>query len=149
MSKKKKEEFPMVIRVGQTRATIYRTPTNNCDAYTVVWYEGAVRKRKAFADLGLAEIHANAQVNNLSEGETRAAKLTGEECLEYVRAKNAVKGFSLTLDTAMAEYCEAKQILKGTSLIEAARYFAEKRRLHLPEDKTVSVVYGEMIKAKR
>src|SRR5437660_134248 len=100
----KKAEFPKVIRVGQTRATIYKTPSNGCDSFTVVWYEGAVRKRKAFADLGLATVHANAQVNNLSQGETRAVKLSGEECLEYVRAKNAVKGYALSLDTATAEY---------------------------------------------
>ena len=90
---KKKAEFPKVIRVGQTRATIYKTPRGGCVAFTVIWYEGAVRKRKMFADAGLAEIHASAQVNNLSEGETRAAKLTGEECLEYIRAKNAVRAF--------------------------------------------------------
>ena len=71
---KKKAEFPLVIRVGQTRATIYKTPTNGCDSYTVAWYEGAVRKRKAFADLGLAEVHAKAQVNNLSKGERRSCQ---------------------------------------------------------------------------
>jgi hypothetical protein len=148
MKRTKKIEFPKVIRVGQTRATIYKTPTNGCDSYTVAWYEGAVRKRKAFADLGLAEIHANAQVNNLSTGETRAAKLTGEECLEYVRAKNAVQGYALSLDTATAEYREAKEILKGGSLVEAARYYASKKVLDIPA-KPVKEVCEEMIKAKR
>ena len=72
---RKKAEFPKIIRVGQTKATIYKTPSNGCIAFTVVWYEGPVRKRKAFADPGLAEVHANAQVNNLSQGETRALQL--------------------------------------------------------------------------
>src|SRR3974390_2764644 len=115
---KRKPEFPLVIRVGQTRATIYKTPTNGCDSYTVVWYEGAVRKRKAFSDLGLAEVHASAQVNNLSTGETRAAKLSGEECLEYVRARNTIEGYALSLDMAMAEWREAKELLKGGSLVD-------------------------------
>ena len=47
---------PLSTKLPPTAATL--TPSS--------WYEGAVRKRKAFADLGLAEIHANAQVNNLS-----------------------------------------------------------------------------------
>jgi integrase len=145
---KKKPEFPKIIRVGQTKATIYKTPTNGCDSYTVVWYEGAVRNRKSFADAGLAEIHANSQVNNLSAGETRAAKLSGEECLEYVRAKNAVQGYALSLDTATAEYREAKEILKGGSLVEAARYYASKRVMDVPA-KPVKEVVEEMIKAKR
>ena len=88
----------------------------------MVWYEGAVRKRKAFADPGLAEIHARAQVNNLSKGETRAAKLSGEECLEYVRARNAIQGYALSLDTAIAEWREAKELLKGGSLALGESY---------------------------
>jgi len=56
----KKPEFPKTIRVGQTRATIYKTPTHGCVSFTVVWYEGAVRKRKSFADLDAAELEAQA-----------------------------------------------------------------------------------------
>ncbi|HEY9175971.1 MAG TPA: hypothetical protein VI136_27130 [Verrucomicrobiae bacterium] len=144
----KKAEFPKVIRVGQTRATIYKTPSHGCDSYTVIWYEGAVRKRKTFADPGLAEIHAKAQVNNLSTGETRAVKLSGEECLEYVRAREMVKAYALSLDTAAAEYREAKGIVHGKSLVEVARYYASKHLLDIP-DKTVQEVFKEMIQAKR
>src|SRR5690242_9065965 len=145
---RKKEEFPKVIRVGQTKATIYKTPTNGCDSFTVVWYEGPVRKRKAFADLGLAEVHASSQVNNLSNGETRAAKLSGEECLEYVRARNTIQGYALSLDTAMAEWREAKELIKGGSIVEAVRYYVSKKVMDVPA-KQVSVVLDEMIKAKR
>jgi len=145
---KKKAEFPLVIRVGQTRASIYKTPTNGCDSYTVAWYEGAVRKRKAFADLGLAEIHAKAQVNNLSKGEARAVQLSGEECLEYVRGRNLIQGYASSVDAALAEWREAKELLKGGSLVEAARYYASKKVMNLPK-KTVQEVFNEMVKAKR
>ena len=145
---RRKAEFPKVIRVGQAKATIYKTPTNDCDSYTVVWYEGPVRKRKAFADAGLAEVHANSQVNNLSNGETRAARLSGEECLEYVRARNTMQGYALSLDTAMAEWREAKELLKGGSLVEAARYFSSMKVMDVPA-KSVQVVLEEMVKAKR
>ena len=145
---KQKAEFPKIIRVGQTKATIYKTPTNGCVAYTVVWYEGPVRMRKAFADLGLAQVHASAQVNNLSQGETRAAKLSGEECLEYVRGRNTIQGYALSIDTALAEWREAKELLKGGSLVEAARYYVSKKVMNVPA-KSVQVVLDEMIKAKR
>jgi len=144
----KKAEFPKVIRVGQTRATIYKTPTNGCDAFTVVWYEGPDRKRKMFADLGAAEIHANAQVNNLSNGESRAAKLSGEECLEYVRGRNLIQGYASSMDAALAEWREAKELLKGRSLVEAVRYYVTQNVMNVPA-KTVQVVLDEMIKAKR
>src|SRR4051794_39282825 len=102
--KKRKPEWPKVIRIGQTRATIYKTPKEDFVSFTVAWYEGPVRKRKVFADLAAAELHAHSQVNNLSEGETRAAKLTGEECLEFIRSREFVKEFGLSLVSAAAEY---------------------------------------------
>ena len=79
----KKTKFPKEIRVGQTRATIYKTPTRGCLSYTVVWYEGAVRKRKTFADLDGAELHAQAMVPSLSLGEAQVIQLSGEERLSY------------------------------------------------------------------
>lgn len=89
-----------------------------------------------------------AWVNNLSRGEMRAAKLSGEECLEYVWARNTIQGYALSLDTSMAEYREAKEILKGGSLVEAFRYYASKKVLDIPA-KLVKDVVEEMIRAKR
>src|SRR5262249_5115813 len=96
----KKPEYPKVIRVGQTKATIYETPSNGCDSYTVVWYEGAVRKRKAFSDPVSASIHATARVGSLSRGEAEIVRLSGPQLLAYSRSLEAVKEFNLALDTA-------------------------------------------------
>ena len=144
----KKTEFPKVVRVGQTKATIYKTPSHGCDSYTVVWYVGAVRNRKAFAELELAEAHAQSQVNSLSLGEAEIIRLSGEERLAYVRAREAVKEFGLALDTAASEYRDAKRLIRGRSLVEVARYYAAQRLLDLPA-KTVTEVYQEMLQTKR
>ena len=96
----KKSEFPKVVKIGQTRATIYETPSHDCTAYTVVWYEGAVRKRKAFAELESAELHATIKVNSLSQGEAQVVHLSGEDRLAYVRARDVIAEFGLALDTA-------------------------------------------------
>ena len=40
----KKAEFPKVVRIGQTKATIYKTSSHGCDSFTVVWFEGAIAK---------------------------------------------------------------------------------------------------------
>ena len=71
----KKAEFPMVIRVGQTRATFYTTPLHRCDSHSVTWYVGAVRKRKTFAGPGFAETHAEAQVRSLPVRENADKRL--------------------------------------------------------------------------
>ncbi len=120
----KKALFPQVIRVGQTKATIYQTPSHGCDSFTVVWYEGHVRKRKAFGDLDGAKLHAQAQVSSLSRGEAEIIRLSGEERLSYTRAREAVKEFNLALDSVANEYRDAKRLIRGRSLIEAAQYYA-------------------------
>lgn len=74
--------------------------------------------------------------------------LSGEECLEYVRARNAIQGFANSLDAAATEYRDAKEILRGGSLVEAGRYYARQRLLEIPK-KTVHEVYAEMLLAKK
>ena len=138
----------MVIRTGQTKATIYNYPNNGSESFAVVWYIGNIRKRKIFAELESAKLHASAMVNSISRGEADAVNLTGEERLTYTRASQFVSEFGVSLDTAAAEYRDAKRLLKGGSLLEAARYYAANRLINIPA-KTVTEVYDEMIKAKR
>ena len=64
-------EFPRVIGVGQTKATVYLTPANGCGSCTMGWYEGSVRKRWPFADAGWAGVYLNSHGNNLGNGFTR------------------------------------------------------------------------------
>jgi integrase len=144
----KKPPFPKVIRQGHTRATIYKTPYRGSDGYTVVWYEGEVRKRKLFADLGDAELHAQARVGQLSRGTAEVLRLEGAELLAYVRAREAVAEFGLALDTIAFEYRDAKRLVRRRSLVDVADYFARQNLLELPS-KTVADVYSEMLKAKK
>jgi hypothetical protein len=112
--------FPKVIREGHTRATIDKTPYRGCDSYTVVWYEGETRKRKLFADLGDAELHARARVGQLSRGTAEVSRLEGAELLAYVRAREAVAEFGLALDTIAFEYRDAKRLVRRRSLVDVA-----------------------------
>jgi hypothetical protein len=51
-------KFPKVIRVGQAKATIYKTPAHRREIFTMAWNDGPTRKRKVFNELHLAETHA-------------------------------------------------------------------------------------------
>jgi hypothetical protein len=42
----KKPEFPNTIKEGHSKAIIYRYANRDSISYTVVWYEGEVRKRR-------------------------------------------------------------------------------------------------------
>jgi len=143
-----KRAFPKVIKEGHTKATIYRYANRESVSFTVVWYEGEVRKRKVFSDLGDAELHAQARVGQLSKGTAEILRLEGAQLLEYVRAREFVAEFGLALDTVAAEYRDAKRLIRGGSLIDAAGYVNRQRLLDLPK-KTVQEVYDELIKAKK
>ena len=134
--------------MGQTKATIYRTPSRGYDSFTVVWFEGANRKRKVFSAIEDAELHASSMVNSLSKGEAEILRLTGEERLAFVRAKSTLAEFELSLDSIAVEYRDAKRLAKGASLVDVSRYFAQ-HKLHDLPDKSVFEVYEEMIRAKR
>ena len=120
---------------------------NGSESFAVVWYVGNVRKRKIFADLESAKIHATSMVNSLSRGEAEAVSLSGEERLCYIRASQFVSEFDINLDTAAAEYRDAKRLLKGGSLLDAARFFAEAKLFNCVS-KPVHKVVEEMLKAK-
>ena len=144
----KKAAFPKIIQVGHSKAIIYKTPNRGTFAFTVAWYEGEIRKRKVFADLEAAELHARARVGQLSRGEAQILKLDGPDLLAYVRAKAMLEEFGLALDTVAAEYRDAKRLMRGGSLIDAASYFARQHLLDIPK-KPLAEVYTEMIEAKK
>jgi integrase len=143
-----KKAFPKVIKSGHTKAVIYRYSNRESTSYTVVWYEGEMRKRKVFAVLAEAELHAQARVGQLSRGTAEVLRLEGAQLLEYVRAKAAIEEFGLALDTVAFEYRDAKRLVNNMSLVEMADYVSRKKVLNLPK-KSVDEVYTEMIVAKK
>jgi integrase len=138
----------MVVRVGQTKASIYKTPSHGHDSFTVVWYVGANRMRKAFNELDAAILHANAMVTSLAQGESEILRLSGSDRLSFIRAREAVSEFGFSLDTMAVEYRDARRLLRGGSLLDAARYYAA-HHLHDIPSRTVTEVYAEMLKAKQ
>jgi hypothetical protein len=58
----------MVVKRGHTTVKIYKTPSNDCDQFTVVHYLGEKRQRKTFSDLSLAITEAETTASKLSQG---------------------------------------------------------------------------------
>ncbi|MDD5350753.1 MAG: hypothetical protein PHQ12_11135, partial [Chthoniobacteraceae bacterium] len=125
MSKKSHaEKFPLAVKAGSSVVKIYRDCRNDGRTYyRVVFHLGGKRHRLLFADLDAARNEAAAKAAQLARGDVDAAQLTGRDRLAYGRALDAIKPFGIELDAAAIEYSEARKILKGHSLIEAARFF--------------------------
>ena len=100
-----------------------------------------------FADLEEATLHAQARLGQLASGTAKVLRLDGEELLAYVLAKALLAEFGMSLDTIATEYRDAKRLIRGGSLVEAAAYYARQRLLDIPK-KTIKEVYDELIAAK-
>ena len=79
-----KAKFPMTVKRGHTVVKIYRTPSRNSEAFTVVHYLGEKRQRKTFANLGLATTAAETIANSLSTGELKVLELKNDDRLGYI-----------------------------------------------------------------
>lgn len=78
--------FPKRIKRGSCVVTIYRTPTNGYDSFTVVHYDAkGTRCRRSFADYTLARAAATEVADKLSEGKADMLVLTGQALPGVVR----------------------------------------------------------------
>jgi integrase len=145
--KKKRQRFPIKVKRGSSAVKIYRDRKREGTYYRVAYSLGGKRHRLNFRDLESATSEAEAKASQLSRGDVDAAQLSGRDRLEYGRAKDAVKEFNLPLDLVAIEYSEARKLLDGVPLIDAARFYARHHGKGI-KHKSVALAAGEMITAK-
>jgi integrase len=145
--KKKRQRFPIKVKRGSSVVKIYRDRKPTGTYYRVAYHIGGKRHRLNFRDLDSATSEAEAKASQLSRGDVDAAQLSGKDRLEYGRALDAVKEFNLPLDAVATEYNEARKLLDGVPLLEAARFYARHHGNGI-KHKSVALAVNEMIGAK-
>ena len=143
----KRTRFPIVVKRGSSEVKIYRDRKPEGTYYRVVYYLGSKRHRLNFSDLQEATKEAEAKASQLSRGDMDAVQLSGKDRLEYGRAKDAVKEFAVPLDAVSIEYSEARKLLDGVPLIDAARFYARHHGKGIKR-KSVALAVDEMIERK-
>jgi integrase len=121
---KKRIRFPIVVKRGSSVVKIYRDRKPTGTYYRVSYHIGGKRHRLHFNDLGKANSEAEAKAAQLSRGDIDAAQLTGQDRLVYGRAVEAVKEHGAPLDAVALEYSQARKLLDGVSLVDAARFYS-------------------------
>jgi len=145
--KTKTEKFPLTVRRGSSVVKIYREEKPSGAYFRVSFYKGGKRCGLNFADLDAAKGEADAKAAQLSRGDLDALHITGRDRLVYGRALEAVRPLEMPLDAAALEFAEAKKILNGFSLIEAARFYMRHHGRGI-KPKLVAEAVAEMIAAK-
>jgi integrase len=120
---KKRIRFPIVVKRGSSVVKIYRDRKPTGTYYRVAYHLGGKRHRLHFNDLEEATNEAKAKAAQLSRGDVDAAQLTGKDRLVYGRAVEAVKEHGAPLDAVAIEYSQARKLLDGVSLLDAARFY--------------------------
>src|SRR5215472_10813426 len=148
----KRIRFPIEVKRGSSTVKIYRDRKPEGIYYRVVYYlpdqDGKSRRHRLnFHDLEAAINEAELKASHLSRMDRYASEFDGKDRLEYARAKEELKEFDLPLDKVANEYKEARQLLDGVPLIEAARFY-EKHNLRGIKRKSVAAAVDEIIAAK-
>ena len=99
-----------------------------------------------FSDPGEADAEARSIADRLNTGEMDGggSPLSASECNQYAVAAALVQPFGCSVDAAAREWAEAKRLLDGRSLVEAARHYAHKFPTDLP-NKSVDEVVPEFL----
>jgi len=126
---------------------IYRDRKPSGTYYRVAYHIGGKRHRLHHNDLEKAIAEAEAKAAQLSRGDIDAVQLTGRHRLVYGRALEAIREHALPLDAVAIEYSDARKILDGTSLVDAARFYSRHHGSGIKR-KTVAAAVDEMIAAK-
>lgn len=148
----KRVRFPIEIKRGSAVVKIYRDRKGEGTYYRVVYYlpdqDGKSRRHRLnFHDLEAATNEAELKASHLSRMDRYASEFDGKDRLEYARAKDELKGFNLPLDNVAIEYKDARRLLNGVPLIEAARFY-EKHNLRGIKRQNLASAVDEMIAAK-
>jgi integrase len=143
----KRIRFPIQVKRGSQIVKIYRDRKEQRTYYRVVFYLGGKRRRLNFSDLGEAQNEAEAKAAQLSRGDLHGLQLSSADYREYGRAKDILKEFDLPLDGLAIQYIEARKLLDGVPLIDAARFYARHHGKGIKR-KSVAQAVAEMIEER-
>jgi hypothetical protein len=126
---------PILIKYGSVGVTIYQGKSGGSALYSLVWREGRKRYRKAFRNLGKATDHAGLVAKRLESGYRTAAKLSNADAEAFGLAMKDLAPLHVPLNVAVKEFAQASKLLGGASIVEAARFYSERRPT---QDATIS-----------
>jgi integrase len=118
---------PMVVKYGSVSVTIYQGKSGGSPLYTLVWREGRTRHRRAFRQADDAMEQAGVVAKRLESGHRTAVKISNADAEAFGLAMKDLAPLNVPLNVAVQEFVAAHKALSGASIVEAARFYAERR----------------------
>lgn len=121
-------EFPVRVTGEPTNITIYKETHDGQPRFMVSYYDAAcARHRRRCSNYQKADALASKLSKEIKKGGWDLLTLRGTEKHSYERAKESLRLCQIPLDIAVHEYMEARKVLNGFGLLEAARAFIQKQ----------------------
>lgn len=135
------------VKVGAVSLPIYHYGDGR---WTTIYRETKGGKRITLSCKTEAEVRERAAkiCLDIARGQISADRLTPDERLQAVSARNQLAEVGMTLDTVAREVAEAHRISGGAGILEAARFWARHHQ-GAHSQKPVEAVHAQMLDAKR
>ncbi len=143
-----RQKFPILVKMGSVTVKIYKGETRGYPLYTVSWYEGRDRKRQTFADLVEAKGEAELKATRLESGHRTAVSVKNADAEALGLAMVDLKPIGVPLNVAVKEYVTAYKLLGGRSILEAVKFYIERRPTQETTISTTDAV-EDFLKAKK
>ena len=121
--KKSKKNLPIVISDEHNEIKIYTTAGRTGVFYQLSYYRAGVRQRKTFADLNEAKREARMILGQLSGERIQSHNLSAVEMESYTIAMRTIEQTGVPLHVCAELFAEARRILNGHSITDAAKYY--------------------------
>lgn len=143
---------PIEVKAGNTRLKIYQGTSAkggvNYPLFTVCFYEGGTRQRRAFGSLEKAKDEAAKIAARIEQGERDVLKLTNSDQQSFALVTRELKPLGVPLLDAVRQYIAAMKVLpRGASLLAAVTEHAARHPV-MAKSKTVPEVVDEFLAAK-
>ena len=145
--------WPVRVKRGNSTVAIYRIKRKKNGRqyveFKLAFYdELGKRKFQSFSDFNRARQAADNLNVGLMKGEVKSLMLSNDDKVVYLRALKALEPTGSALDLAAHQFAEAVKVLKGASLLEAARFYIRRNPVELPR-KSVQEVVEEFLKSRQ
>src|SRR4029077_10288322 len=118
-----KPQFPMRIVKENSRVTIYHHKNGEYDEFKLAYFKEGRRKFETLATFEKAKIRADAINDSVNSGRLELLSLSRSQCEEYGQAAELVVSSGLTLPSVALQFMDARKILGGVSIVEAAQFY--------------------------
>ena len=119
----KKKVSPLVVSDEQNEIKIYTVKGRAAPLYQLCYYRAGERVRKTFADVNEARREARLTLGQLAGERMQTRNLSALEMESYAIASKTLELTGVPLHVCAELFGEAHRILKGRSILDAAKYY--------------------------